>query len=340
LRTLRRLLETFLIPDFPLGALLIVILFGVGLLLAFPEVPLAWAWEIVVAVSVVIWAAGAGLLANSRPPETTRHEQHKEGRQDIHGAHTADFAALINTIAAQGHANREEERREDRGKEFREFTTIILLAATVVGIFRQIDEMQRVYRPISDQAAATAEQAQASKRAVVGSQEQIVAEQRAWIGSPNASLVGHTVGQSIKVDFNYVNYGRSPAGIAMNIAGHLFEKGDWYSPYGYGVRALLAIKDFCMGGDDFFANSVAFPVTGAGIYTGHYGISDSNIPDQQTLTYDQSVDKGDRVFVLTGCALYKAGLATKHTSFCYYYKGDQNEDPNRLYICPVGNAAD
>lgn len=71
---------------------------------------------------------------------------------------SADFAALINAIAREGAANRSEEKREDSGKKFRDWITIILLIATTGGIYWQIHEMIKVYGPISDQGRSLRQQ--------------------------------------------------------------------------------------------------------------------------------------------------------------------------------------
>ena len=85
----------FRIPDFPLGALLIVILFSVGLLFTYAEVPFAWEWQIVAAVSVLLWILGAGVLDFSKPDEIARLKEEKKRGDEEQAGQTPDFLALI-----------------------------------------------------------------------------------------------------------------------------------------------------------------------------------------------------------------------------------------------------
>src|SRR5262245_56475078 len=59
-----------------------------------------------------------------------------------------NFAQLIAAIRGEGAAERAEEQREDRGKKFREWTTIILIALTFIAVCWQVHEMIKVYEPI------------------------------------------------------------------------------------------------------------------------------------------------------------------------------------------------
>jgi hypothetical protein len=144
-RQLRFRIPEFRIPDFPLGALLATILLSVGALLAFPDIPYAFVWELLVIVSTIVWGLGAGFLRGSLPDEVSGSTKSQPSGQNIYGPPTADFAALVDAINTQGRANRKEERREDFRRQFIDVTTIMLLALTVVAIFRQVNEMVKVY---------------------------------------------------------------------------------------------------------------------------------------------------------------------------------------------------
>ena len=64
---------------------------------------------------------------------------------------SSDFAALIHTMQREGRAYRREEQREDRGKNIREWTTIVLITLTFIAICYQVHEMIKVYEPIKEQ---------------------------------------------------------------------------------------------------------------------------------------------------------------------------------------------
>jgi hypothetical protein len=158
----------FRIPDFALGGLAVTILFAIGLLTAFPDMPYVWLWEAIVALGAITWALGSGFLErpeNAGGPKSTVRSQYIP-----HGPST-DFAALINAITAQGEANRQEERREDNSRRFREWLTIALLVGTVYLLNSQVSEMKKVYPEIQGQAVATGNQLEIMKqegRALVG----------------------------------------------------------------------------------------------------------------------------------------------------------------------------
>jgi hypothetical protein len=61
---LRLKIPEFRIPDFQLGALMATVLLSVGALLAFPDIPYGFVWEILAVVSIIVWALGARLVVH------------------------------------------------------------------------------------------------------------------------------------------------------------------------------------------------------------------------------------------------------------------------------------
>lgn len=59
-----------------------------------------------------------------------------------------DMLALIEAIKREGNSFRQEEVREERAKNVREWTTIILVGCTLVAVCWQVFEMIKVYAPI------------------------------------------------------------------------------------------------------------------------------------------------------------------------------------------------
>jgi len=124
----------------------------------------------------------------------------------------ADFAALINTIKSEGIAFRKEEQREDRGKKFREWITVVLVTLTLVAIGWQVHEMIKVYEPIRSQAEAARIQADALIKQVETSTKAMESAQRAWVGAENISLTSApALGEPIDIWIHYQNSGREPA---------------------------------------------------------------------------------------------------------------------------------
>jgi hypothetical protein len=93
--------------------------------------------------------------------ESSRADERESSKSDQLGP-SADFAALIDAITAEGRAYRKEEQREDRGKKFREWITIVLIALTFGAVSLQVHEMIKVYEPIREQAKAATDQAAAA----------------------------------------------------------------------------------------------------------------------------------------------------------------------------------
>ena len=114
-----------------------------------------------------------------------------------------DFAALIDTMRKEGRANRKEESREDRGKRFREYLTLLFVIATTAGVFYQayifsgqLTEMKSsgeqttkliennavLAASAAKQAEATDKQADAMNASVEVSRESLIASGRTWVG--------------------------------------------------------------------------------------------------------------------------------------------------------------
>jgi hypothetical protein len=318
---LRLKIPEFRIPDFPLGALLATILLSVGALLAFPDMPLGFVWEIVAIISMIVWALGAGFLRGSEPsePNITQEGQSKT----VQGPPTADFAALTNAINAQGRANRIEERREDIRRQFIDLTTIILLALTAAAIFRQLDEMVKVYGPIK-------EQAEAAKAAATAANDNIIAGNRAWIVPGNVSIQQMVAGARVDAVVNYTNAGHQPAKLERGLLFRTFTKTDWWSsPSGFVLRSL---SNACMSKQDFTPTSIVYPSTAYQL---------STVTNASGAIYaDSTLLNGDTVLAITGCFIYSTFEKIHHTSFCYYFQKISTPDIGRLTVCEAGNDAD
>jgi|ERR1700719_3583395 uncharacterized protein YecT (DUF1311 family) len=137
-----------------------------------------------------------------------RHSQRWQRRKGRHGQ-PIRFSSLIETIRDEGRAYRKEEQREDQGKRFREWITIILITMTFAAVCYQVYEMIKVYEPIREQAEAAKSAANATKRAAdaattqseiatkqaeisarqaENSDKALVQSQRAWIGPRDRDL--------------------------------------------------------------------------------------------------------------------------------------------------------
>jgi hypothetical protein len=123
-------------------------------------------------------------MADSEIPSEKAEENkdHPSDNERESGKHnkdgpSADIAALIDAQSRQADADRKERYREDRGRSFREWATIVLLflafGATVVQaiIFHgQLDEMRKVYGPVKDSADAAKNSADTARIALIATQ--------------------------------------------------------------------------------------------------------------------------------------------------------------------------
>ena len=145
------------------------------------------AWLVLTFPVAIIIAA---VLRSPRHPKKRQQEAASNKDRTPTDAHdpdrpSADFAALIDTIIAEGRAYRREEQREDRGKKRRDWVTIVLIGLTFGAVCWQVHEMIKVYDPIKTQADAAKISADAAKVA----SEAAVARFRKWPNSPTLSEV-------------------------------------------------------------------------------------------------------------------------------------------------------
>lgn len=172
------------------------------------------------------WLALIGLIiwdtreAERGPAELADEQKKTDAPADDEFGASPDFKALIQTIRREGRAYRGEEQREDRGKRFREWVTIVLIALTFTAVCYQVHEMIKVYDPIRDQAVAANDSAKATNLSATASvkvaddsERSLVAGSRAWVGPTDAKITsGSPVeGKPIKIVVSVRNSGREPA---------------------------------------------------------------------------------------------------------------------------------
>lgn len=338
----------FRIPDFPLGGLAITILFAIGLLAAFPDMPYGWVWEAVVALGAITWAIGSGIL--DRREGASSPKSAVPGRHIAHELST-DFAALINAITAQGDANRQEERTEDDGRKLREWLTIGLLIGTVYLLNNQVTEMKRVYDPIKGQADAAVTQADAAKaqaavaktqadaaiEAAKAAKENTIAAERAWVGPNGATIdtapvAGNTpvAGNPVNFVITYQNSGREPA-INFTSTADPFIVTTEDNQDGVITGRLVKDVNDCLAKKPIIGTQVVYPSTGFA-------------SNQLTVTFDKSkiddkVISGEKTLVVSGCFVYETFGSSHHSTFCFYYHSGVTKGPN-LAFCPSGAFAD
>ena len=235
-----------------------------------------------------------------------------------------DLAALIDTIKNEGATYRKEEQREDRGKASRERITIGLLFCTVIAIGWQVYEMVRVYGPVK-------EQAEASVRQAINSDKALVEAQRAWVGPQNAAITAElAIGKPIEVTITYQNTGREPAlGFVYIVDTFSVTIAD--DKKGVTAQRSAIGMSQCKSDNKWQGGSVVYPATGFSSYSLFSKTKDDFV--------DDPLIKGDKIFIVQGCFLYRTFDTPHHSYFCYFYKTGLSKIQN-LNICPGGHDAD
>jgi hypothetical protein len=237
----------------------------------------------------------------------------------------------MDTIAAQGQANRKEEKREDDDKKFREWITIILWGVTIYFLNRQVDEMQRTFDPIKVSADATVTLADASNKTVV-------AAQRAWLGAIDAAIVRSDNSTVIKGTVTYVNSGHEPARYQVIGAGpeeRVYNRLDWNA--GVFSNALLAKQEECKNTNTIVGFQSAWPTTGQSNYSLHF--PSATIPQIGAAAWSDGINSGEDIVTVQGCFVYETVAKVRHTAFCLFYDARMT-DVSHLSFCTVGNYAD
>jgi hypothetical protein len=259
-------------------------------------------------------------MKNSDEQAVTRKPNKKRPIEKKPEGLSADFSALIDAIAEEGQASRDEEKREDDLKQVREWLTIALLVSTVVLLGWQVSEMVKVYEPIQTQAEAA------------------ITVQRAWIGPTDANIVGAiVVGQGIKATVQYANTGREPGTAFVPIAlFKVFDLAAWND--GSAFKYINEFSNGCMSATSN-NGSVSFPTLGATQYQLHPDSNAESGPEANRIVASQKLIDGAEVIALTGCLIYHSISKVHHTSFCFYYKAKES-DLAHLTICTVGSNSD
>jgi hypothetical protein len=293
---------------------------------------------------------------NATDEKNGGREDERESGKDNPSGPSADFAALIDAIKREGVAYRKEEQREDRGKRFREWTTIGLIFVTFCAVCWQVHEMIKVYEPIRLQAEAAQKSAQAASRAAdaanaqaeaLGSEaeavskqaaaaiaaakathDSMIAAQRAWIGPQNAAFSAEPkIGDQIDVTIQYLNTGREP-GTSFSYDIDPFAVQEQSPEFGQRVNPFMI---GCFQKTEAPPGQVVYASTGFSNYNLNAKLAKELV--------DNDVISGQKVIVIQGCFVYITEQAVRHSFFCYFYKQGFTKLQN-LNICPTGHNAD
>jgi hypothetical protein len=114
---------------------------------------------------------------NNRDTGINDPDGRKQTRQIAKG-----ISALKDTIAEDGYANREQDERQERGKKWREISTLIFIILTTGGVFIQAYVLHTTDEAMQAAARAAKDSAVAAKAAVELSDRTAERQLRAYVG--------------------------------------------------------------------------------------------------------------------------------------------------------------
>lgn len=294
----------------------------------------------------------------AQPKDTTKQEEkpgeeNRKTSNDNQCGPSADFSALIDTIRQEAKANRDEESREDRGKRFREYLTLMLVFITAAAVIYQafifsgqLDEMKssgeqtgQLIENNAKLAGAAGKQAEAAEKQAVAMSEyakvtrdSLIAAQRAWVGPRNIkSSRAPVLDEPLDIILEYQNTGRDPATETIK-ATDIFTGTDEEDRSGIVPDRINNFISECKIMWKPQAANVVYPSTGLGTpYTLSVNLKGSLI--------DADVVAGTKNIWAAGCFVYKTFNTIHRSWFCYYFKNGIVK-PESWAICEIGNGAD
>jgi hypothetical protein len=242
------------------------------------------------------------------------------------------YVAAIDRLTNQLKVEQDQNQIDDDKRALREKVTIGLLVATVLvtgiadGIFYLT--MQDAHENAQQQVGKMEEASKLVRDSNGINRQSMEASTRAWVGPSDANIVGGVqVAKPVTVNISISNSGREPA-----------------KSFSITPDPVAIVEDdaaFEMDMDNFVTNCFATPArTDAQVLYPSSGIG-SGYQDQVSFGADKitpEVVSGNAILVVRGCITYQTFSQTRHSSFCYFYKGGVTKS-DHLSICFKGSSA-
>lgn len=215
----------------------------------------------------------------------------------------------------------------------------IVMEAQQTAMQGQLDEMKSNEAQTAEMietnrqlAEAASKQAQAAIDSAKTAQDNMIANQRAWVGPSNAkSDKAPELDKDTSVIIEYHNTGREPGRETI------YDVDAFTATDEEGILATQRINSFvsqCKIKWTPTQATVVFPAAG-GLGSGTYNLT-RQIPAS---LIDQDVIDGTKNIFVSGCFVYKTAESIHRSSFCYYFNAKKTSIAN-WSICQVGNDAD
>jgi hypothetical protein len=163
--------------------------------------------------------------------------------------------------------------------------------------------------------------------------EATLGQQRAWVG-PYAAKIETPLPLSLQEDwvvsFQYQNTGREPARYFTPSFGAFIASAAQFASGDYMKTVQKSVTD-CKNTWLQEPSEVVYPITS--------GLGGAGYMRRLTLSKMKLFDvmEGNRVLVIPGCFVYETLGQTRHSTFCYFFKGGFSK-PDNLNICPGASA--
>lgn len=213
--------------------------------------------------------------------------------------------------------------------------TIVIAAATVFNVVvvkGQLDEMRSSGAQANQLIGANVQLATAATNSASTADKNLIATQRAWVGTIDANVTQGQPFTVVKGTILYINSGREPAKFNIGGSEYLYTREAWINTTA--ATDIISRQTECLKSPVAGAR-VAWPTTGFSNYFAH--VPDGVIPNKGVVTWSDRINKGEDVVVIQGCIAYTAFDVLHHTSFCYFYDQKLPSDMTHLNICTVGN---
>ena len=224
-------------------------------------------------------------------------------------------------IATEGQARRAEAARQDRGKVLREWVAvvllglaIVLLGATVVGVYWQVREMIALSGPIRDQAEAAKKTAEAAVRLSEAAEQSLLAVHRAWVAPRLAYFLAEpVVGKPVEMSIEYRNSGHEPADGVVGEFKALAMRPSELDDGSEARSKMSAFAEQCQNSSQWSGGIVVYPT----FDSPKSYLASFKLPDDLV---DNDVARGQKLVLVQYCFRYRSFDIPRHSLVCYYYR--------------------
>ncbi len=239
-------------------------------------------------------------------------------------------------------AKKQNEPSQDRAAQRTANATYWIAAFTLIsvavniGVFlvlrSQLNEMHDAGVDSKRLIDANVKLASAAQKSANTADENLIATQRAWVGSIDAAIIKSPNMTPIKGTVSYVNSGKEPARILASAMEYLYTRNEWDD--GTAVNAIIQHQQECLNISSIVGFRFAWPTSGFTSYLIHF--PEGHIPQKGVVGWTDRISQGEDLLAVQGCIVYEAFKTIHHTAFCYFFDG-KTSDMAHLNICTVGN---